>query len=95
MRHPKYFSDDQKTKWDETIEELGDVDLETLEAYITEWKRWKDAESWMRDNGDVITVRNEKGIVKTLIKAPQLLIAREAALILIKLKKEMLYGRRR
>jgi phage terminase small subunit len=83
MNPPDRLTAEQKAKWNEVVPrvdeacELADV----LEQYVIEWCRWQEAEAWLRENGEVLTLRNDKGVVKNLIQAPQLRVSRDSAKI--------------
>ena len=82
MRAPKHFTDHECTIWDATIEQvprLTPLALQRLEAYCVERARCLEAEAWIRDNGTVLTLRSDKGIVTAIREAPQLKIARQAS----------------
>lgn len=52
-------------------------ELVTLAAYCAVYGRWVSAEEWLADpaHGPVVTIRNDKGEIKSHGPAPQLAIA--------------------
>ncbi|GMV81505.1 MAG: hypothetical protein AMXMBFR7_26890 [Planctomycetota bacterium] len=87
MSAPEHLSDAQRAVWDEVEAVAGPCVSESAaqlrEAYCIERARWLEAEAYLRENGDVLTLRNDKGQVLKVLEAPQLKIAqrsRDAAL---------------
>ncbi|MBE7462868.1 MAG: P27 family phage terminase small subunit [Planctomycetes bacterium] len=87
MSAPEHLSDAQKAVWLEVEAVAGPCLSESArqlrEAYCMERARWLEAEAYLKENGDVLTLRSDKGVVTKVIEAPQLKIAqrsRDAAL---------------
>lgn len=90
MMPPNRLTPNQKTRWIKIIDDVPKTTPEALlETYVIEWCRWQNAENWIRENGDTLTIRNNRGVVMKMITAPQLKIAREAAKIVIDLAQKL------
>lgn len=67
--------------FDETLEFLPEptpLQFLQLGAYAVETARWEEAEQWLQEHGTTVTVRDDKGIVRQLLEAPQVRIAERA-----------------
>ena len=55
--------------------------LMPLAAYCAAWGRWVQAEAWLADpeHGPVVTIRDDKGNIKSHGPAPQLTISERSA----------------
>lgn len=62
-----------------------------LAAYCAAFGRWHDAEAWLADpeHGPVITIRDDKGNVRSHGPAPQVAIAERSAKEMARLAKEL------
>lgn len=66
-----------KLKWDELTPKLyragilTEVDGDALAAYCTEYAHYVDCENFVRENGSVMTLRDDKGNVKWCQPVPQ------------------------
>lgn len=79
-------------KWNEICSGNGiwsGADIINLTAYCAAFGRWHDAEEWLSDpaHGPVVTIRDDKGNIKTHGPAPQLGIAEKAQKEMIRLAK--------
>ena len=66
-------------------------ELATLAAYCAAHGRWAEAEEWLADpeHGAVVTIRDDKGNIKSHGPAPQLAIGERAAKEMARLAKEL------
>ena len=60
-----------------------------LNAYVRELDRLIVAEEWLTKNGSIIYIRDDKGILKSALAAPQLKVARDAAKLLGRLGRQL------
>ena len=60
-----------------------------LEAYAIERCRWLEAERYLAEHGEILTLRNDKGEVRAVVEAPQMKIARAAQDRALKLAKAL------
>lgn len=74
-----------REKWDELAARVAarprgrPTDLAQLAAYCTAYARWRDAEAFLATKGPVLTIRDDKGNVRSHGPAPQLTIAERAS----------------
>ena len=83
---------DERMIWDETLDHLARPTperLAALEAYCIERMRQLGAEAWLRENGDTITIRTDKGEVRGVILAPKLKVAQQSQDRILRLLKVM------
>lgn len=66
-------------------------EMATLAAYCAAFGRWADAEAWLSDpeHGPVVTIRDDKGNIKSHAPAPQLAIGERAAKEMGRLAKDL------
>ena len=60
-----------------------------LNGYVRELDRLMVAEDWLTKNGSIIYIRDDKGILKSALPAPQLKVARDAAKLLARLGRQL------
>ena len=60
-----------------------------LVGYCRELDRLMIAEDWLLKNGAVIYIRDDKGILKSALPAPQLKVARDAAKLVARLGRQL------
>ena len=60
-----------------------------LNGYVRELDRLMVAEDWLVKNGAIIYIRDDKGILKSALPAPQLKVARDAAKLLGRLGRQL------
>ena len=60
-----------------------------LNGYVRELDRLMVAEDWLTKNGAIIYIRDDKGLLKAALVAPQLRIARDAAKLLGRLGRQL------
>ncbi len=92
MNAPEHLSPEEADVWDKTVVLVPIMTKQreaVLEAYSIERARWMRADAWLREHGEVITLRSDKGEVKSLIPAPQLRVAQVSQDRVIKLGKEL------
>lgn len=67
------------------------TDLDDLAAYCAAFGRWAAAEEWLSDpsRGAVLTIRDDKGNVKSHGVAPQVLLAERSAKEMARLAKAL------
>ncbi len=81
-RCPVWLSEEAKTVWRRTVLELKRagvltvVDGDALAAYCQTYARWKAAEEFLANHGDVYPLRDENGRIKYMQQFPQVSIAR-------------------
>lgn len=94
-RCPSWLDDESKKKWHQTLPELRAmgvvtaVDGDLLANYCRAWVRWRRAEEFLEEHGDVMPVRDREGQIKYLRAAPQEAIARNLFLIINRLRQEL------
>ena len=90
MNPPSYFTEAQLAVWRKLVASVnGKPPATTLEAYCVELCRWRDAERWLSENGAEIYIRDDKGVLKSVIPAPHLKIARDSAAAVQRLSKAL------
>lgn len=93
---PEHLSVAERALWDATVRlitvELTPTKCSTLEAYCVERARWLAADAFLREHGDVLVLRNEKGDVVGSKEAPQLRIARSARETALRLGRKLKIG---
>ena len=60
-----------------------------LNAYVRELDRLMIAEDWLVKNGSIIYIRDDKGLLKAALPAPQLKVARDAAKLVARLGRQL------
>ena len=60
-----------------------------LNGYVRELDRLMVAEDWLTKNGSIIYIRDDKGILKAALVAPQLKVARDAAKLVARLGRKL------
>ena len=60
-----------------------------LNGYCRELDRLTTAEDWLTKNGAVLYLRDDKGILKSALAAPQLKVARDAAKLVARLGRQL------
>ena len=60
-----------------------------LNGYVRELDRLMVAEDWLTKNGSIIYIRDDKGILKAALVAPQLRVARDAAKLVARLGRQL------
>ena len=60
-----------------------------LNGYVRELDRCMVAEDWLTKNGAIIYIRDDKGILKSALPAPQLKVARDAAKLVARLGRQL------
>lgn len=98
MKPPAHLSKLEATVWRSAIKlvpRMTPQRVVQLEAYCIERARWLEAEDWIRANGTIITLRNDRGEVVRMVPAPQLKVAQAAQDRAIKLAKLLGLSERR
>jgi phage terminase small subunit len=57
----------------------------TLAAYCVAWSRWVESEKWIAEHGTVMTIKDDKGNIKSYGDAPQLKIAERSSKEVVRL----------
>ena len=60
-----------------------------LDSYVRELDRLMVAEDWLTKNGSILYLRDDKGILKSALVAPQLKVARDAAKLVARLGRQL------
>ena len=60
-----------------------------LNGFVRELDRLTVAEDWLTKNGAIIYIRDDKGLLKAALVAPQLRIARDAAKLVARLGRQL------
>lgn len=92
MRAPAHLTAEETAIWHDTHElivQMTPQKVDALEAYAIERARWLEAEAWIREHGTTIEIRSDKGVLKSLLPAPQLKIAQQAQDRAIKLRAQL------
>lgn len=76
---PEVLNQDGSAKWGEIMERFAGKkrgpNMDLVLAYCTAYQRWMEAERFVAEHGTVITIRDDKGIIKSHGATPQLRIA--------------------
>ncbi len=78
---PEWLSDAAKAEWERVAPHLSGlglltvVDVAALAGYCTCHAHWLEAEAFIREHGMTATLRDDKGIVKSVIQVPEVAIA--------------------
>lgn len=79
---PESLGDIGAAKWRDLVGRLrskSDVaSLDLLEVYCAAYERWTAAQRWLSENGDVLEIVNDKGVVLKVQPAPKLDVAARA-----------------
>jgi P27 family predicted phage terminase small subunit len=83
MEAPEIVKQDERAlgEWVRVVPELvsrglvENLDSSLLAAYCLSWSRFVAAVVWLAENGDVMTLRTDKGEVKSSAVAPKMLVA--------------------
>lgn len=59
-------------------EQEDQADLDLLEIYCASYERWMNAQKWLNENGDVLEIVSDKGVVLKAQPAPKLDVAARA-----------------
>jgi len=81
---PEWLDEDARRKWAELVAlrpVWTAVQADALAAYCAAFSRWVAAERWLADpdHGPVVTIRDDKGNIRSHGPAPQLLVGERAA----------------
>jgi P27 family predicted phage terminase small subunit len=85
---PRWLSAEAKRAWRETVPVLramrilARIDRDALAAYCQAYARWKAAEQFLDQHGDVYPIRDESGKIKYMQAFPQVFIARSQLQVL-------------
>ena len=91
---PRWLSREAKQSWRETVPVLKEmrilarVDRDALTAYCQCYARWKAAELFLDQHGEVYPIRDEKGAVRCMQPFPQVAIARSELQMLQRYQQE-------
>ena len=91
---PEWLDDEARLAWDQVVpllEGMGvltRVDGNALARYCRLWSRWRKAESFIEEKGEMYPLRDDKGGVKCFMQWPQVAIAAKLAQQLTRLEQE-------
>jgi P27 family predicted phage terminase small subunit len=93
-RCPQWLDADAKAVWRQLVPQLQTmgvftrVDSNPLARYCRLWSRWRKAEAFLDQHGEVYPLKDEGGRVKYLQQWPQVAIAGKLAHLLTRLEQE-------
>lgn len=80
---PAFLTGDARAKWDELVARADwkPGELDTLAAYCAAFGRWIAAERWLAEpgHGPVVTIKDDKGNVRSHTTAPEVAVGERAA----------------
>lgn len=91
---PDWLDDDAKSAWDQVVpllEGMGvltRIDGNALARYCRTWSRWRKAEAFIQEKGEMYPLRDDDGKVKYFQQWPQVAIANKLAIQLTRLEQE-------
>jgi len=91
---PSWLDKDAKAAWRQLVPLLEEmrvltrIDSNALARYCRLWSRWRKAEKFIEEKGEVYTLKDEKGNVRCVQQFPQVSIANKLAQQLTKLEQE-------
>ncbi len=91
---PDWLDDEAKAAWDELVPNLEGIrvltlaDRNALARYCRLWSRWRKAEAFIDEKGEMFPLRAEDGKVKCFMQWPQVAIAHKLAQQLTRLEQE-------
>ena len=91
---PDGLDDDAKAAWDqlvpmlERMRVLTRIDGNALTRYCRLWSRWRAAEQFIKDRGEMYPIKDDAGKVKWFQQWPQVAIANKLAQQLTRLEQE-------
>jgi P27 family predicted phage terminase small subunit len=93
-RCPQWLDADAKAAWRQLVPQLQTmgvltrIDGNALARYCRLWSRWRKAEAFLDQHGEVYPLKDENGRVKYLQQWPQVAIASKLAHLLTRLEQE-------
>lgn len=91
---PDWLDDDAKAAWSQLtplLESMGvltRIDANALSRYCRLWSRWRKAEAFIQERGDMYPLKDDAGKVKCFQQWPQVAIATKLAAQLTRLEQE-------
>src|SRR6266404_4941253 len=91
---PDWLDTDAKAMWDQLLPHLENmgvlspIDGNALARYCRLWSRWRKAEAFIDQRGEIYPLKDEGGQVKCFQQWPQVAIASKLALQLTRLEQE-------
>ena len=91
---PDWLSDEAKQAWDQVAPDLAAtglltrLDANALARYCTMWARWRKAEDFIAQHGEVYTLKDANGSARCVMQFPQVAIAHRLSLALTRLESE-------
>ena len=91
---PDWLDDEARAAWTELspmLQHMGiltRVDCNSLARYCHLWARWRRAELFIKDRGEMYPLKDEKGQVRCFQQWPQVSIANKLSMQLTKLEQE-------
>ena len=91
---PDWLDEEARRVWEtltpmlESMGVLSRIDGNALARYCRLWSRWRQAEKWIEEKGEMYPIRNEDGSVKCFQQWPQVAIAHKLSEQLNRLERE-------
>lgn len=91
---PDWLDDEGRAAWQQLVpmlrrmRVLTKIDGNALARYCQTWVRWRRAEEFIARNGEVYTLKDDKGQVRCVMQWPQVSIANKLAIQLLRLEQE-------
>ena len=91
---PNWLDDDAKAAWEQLVPQLEamgvlcKIDGNALSRYCHLWARWRRAEAFIREKGDMFPLKDDQGQIKCFQQWPQVAIAHRLALLLTRSEQE-------
>ena len=82
---PSWMTSEQSSIYCEHYDCVEKDMLRELEAYAVERSQWLDAVRFLAENGTVLVLRNEKGVVIKVQEDPRVRIAEKSRVAMLKL----------
>ncbi len=87
-RCPPHLSPEARRVWRRLAHDLKRmgvltlVDADAIEVYCRTYVRWKAAEDFLEQHGEIYSIRDDRGRIKCMAQFPQVAVARHLVLIL-------------
>ena len=91
---PDWLTETDRQVWDQIVPLLGlmgvltRIDAHALSRYCRLWTRWRKAEDFIAEKGEMYPLKDEKGGVKCFMQWPQVAIAHKLAQQLTRIEQE-------
>ena len=93
-RCPDWLDAEAKACWKRIVPQLKAmgvltlIDADALTNYCDTWSRWKRAVLFLKEKGDVYTIKDDDGKIKYISQLPQVAIARNLLAVLNRYQQE-------